>query len=145
MVRHAVKDVKSVLPIYEYEFSTDMSQPTPSSRPQWPAHLDALIAAPRHHTLMFENDLVRVLETKVPPGETTAVHTHCWPATLYVVSASDFVRRDDNDNVLLDTRITGAKGKSGDAAWSPPLGPHTLENVGTTLIHVINVELKRSS
>jgi quercetin dioxygenase-like cupin family protein len=119
-----------------------MSQPAPVSRQHWPAHLDALIAAPQHHTLMFENELVRVLETKVPPGETTAVHTHGWPATLYVVSPGDFVRRDDNGNVLLDTRVTGAKGKAGDAAWSPPMGPHTLENVGTTLIHVINVEVK---
>lgn len=122
-----------------------MADLTPSHDHDWPAQLDALTAAQRHHTLMFENDLVRVLETKVPPGETTAVHTHCWPAALYVVSPGDFVRRDDKGNVLLDTRMNGAQGKAGDAAWSPPLGPHTLENVGTTLIHVINVELKRSS
>lgn len=119
-----------------------MPDSSTSSSVQWPAHLDALIAAPNHHTLLFENDVVRVLETKVPPGETTAVHTHCWPATLYVVSSGDFVRRDDAGAVLLDTRMKGAKGQAGDAAWSPPLGPHTLENVGTTLIHVINVELK---
>jgi len=111
----------------------------------WPPHLDALIAAPRHHTLLLENDTVRVLETKIPPGETTALHTHRWPATLYIVSPGDFVRRDEHGAVMADTRASPAKGKAGDVAWSPPLGPHTLENVGTTLIHVINVEVKTSN
>ena len=145
MVRGTATRVTAALIVNTQVCSPCMLQPAPSSHPQWPAHLDALIAAPRHHTLLFENDVVRVLETKVPPGETTAVHTHCWPATLYVVSASDFVRRDDAGKVLLDTRIARAKGKAGDAAWSPPLGPHTLENVGTTLIHVINVEVKKTN
>jgi hypothetical protein len=38
--------------------------------PEWPDELDALIAAPRHHLLLMENESVRVLDTRVPPGET---------------------------------------------------------------------------
>ena len=57
---------------------------------QWPDDLDALIAAPKHHKLLFENELVRVLDTNIPPGETTAVHTHCFASSLIVINWSDF-------------------------------------------------------
>ena len=30
--------------------------------------LDAMTAAPDHHSILFENDLVRILDTKVPEG-----------------------------------------------------------------------------
>ena len=35
----------------------------------WPDSLDALVAAPRHHKLLFENERVRVLEVRIPPGD----------------------------------------------------------------------------
>lgn len=42
----------------------------------WPENLDALAADPKHHALLLENELVRVLETIILPGEITAIHTH---------------------------------------------------------------------
>lgn len=105
----------------------------------WPAELDALVAAPRHHRLLLENEQVRVLDAEIAPGERTPLHTHCWPAVHYIVSWSDFVRRDADDATLVDTR--GREPASG-ALWSPPLGPHSLENVGPRPIRVISVELK---
>src|SRR4051794_27416848 len=68
---------------------------------------DALAAAPAHHRLALENERVRVLETRVEPGEVVPVHTHCWSSALYVLSWSDFVRRDAHGAILLDTRVTG--------------------------------------
>ncbi len=103
--------------------------------------LDALIAAPEHHILLFENETVRVLDTCIAPGETTRLHSHRWPATLYILSWSEFVRRDENGAIILDSRTFHAVAQ-GSALWSPPLEPHTLENVGTTDFHVIAVELK---
>jgi hypothetical protein len=47
-----------------------------SENDAWPADLDALVAAPAHHTLLFENDVVRVLDTRIAPGNRTPVHTH---------------------------------------------------------------------
>jgi quercetin dioxygenase-like cupin family protein len=55
------------------------TQPTSNEdqrRWPWPDALDALIAALEHHTLLLENERVRVLETHIPPGAVTAVHTH---------------------------------------------------------------------
>jgi hypothetical protein len=111
----------------------------------WPAELDALSAAARHHTLLLENDRVRVLETRIPPGELVPVHTHRWPSVLYVLSWSDFVRRDASGAVLLDSRTMPAFETSPSVLWSEALPPHSLENVGAGEIRIINVELKPPS
>ena len=58
----------------------------------WPDELDALIASAEHHRLLLENDHARVLESIIPPGETTAIHTHPQPSVQYVVSGSNIVR-----------------------------------------------------
>lgn len=107
----------------------------------WPDSLDALVAAPETHRLIFANDAVRVLETRITPGETTGLHTHRRPGVLYVVSFGHFVRRDGDGTVLVDTRGGASLPEPGTALWSGPLPPHTLENVDTTEIRVIGIEL----
>jgi hypothetical protein len=106
----------------------------------WPDSLDAVIAAPSYHTVLFENPQVRVLETRIAPGETVPLHTHRWPGVIYVMAWSDLLRRDAEGAVMLDTRVTPMAPPS--AMWSAPLPPHTLENVGAGEIHIISVELK---
>lgn len=113
-----------------------------SSPPEWPESLDALTAAPRNHALLFENDSVRVLDTRVGPGETVPLHTHRWPATLYVLSWSDFVRRDAGGATVADSRNIGPIAPE-TAVWSGPMAPHTLENVGQSELRVVSVELKQ--
>ena len=109
----------------------------------WPEELDALIAASKHHVLLFENEAVRVLDTRVGPGETVPLHTHRWPSALYFMSWSDFVRRDAEGKVVADSRAAG-KLPEGSAVWSGPLMPHTLENVGASELRTISVELKEN-
>jgi hypothetical protein len=108
---------------------------------EWPEELDALIAAPRHHTLLFENEFVRVLDARIAPGETVPPHTHRWPSSLYILNWSDFVRRDGDGNTLVDSRTMG-KSFDGKALWSGPLALHTLENVGEREFRSISVEVK---
>ena len=108
-----------------------------------PDELDALAVAPEHHRKLLENDDVRVLETHIPAGEQTPIHTHCWPSAQYVLATTDFVRRDGQGTVLFDTRTDGGP-EPGDALWSEPLGPHSIENVGASELLVIMVEIKRS-
>lgn len=108
----------------------------------WPDGLDALIAAPQYHKLLFENELVRVLDARIPPGHTVPIYTHRWPGALYIVSWSDFVRRDGEGNIVLDSRGL-AKPVEESAMWSGPLPPHSLENVGESDLRVISIELKK--
>jgi hypothetical protein len=118
-----------------------MNSPLPSPAWPWPDSLDALAAAPEHHTLLFENERVRVVATRIPPGERTAVHTHRWPGVLHVLSWSDMVRRDPEGNILFDTRPPGP-GRPPEVLWGAALPPHTLENVGSSEIHIRSTELK---
>jgi quercetin dioxygenase-like cupin family protein len=109
----------------------------------WPDELDALVAAPDNHRLVFENDEVRVLDTWIRPGETVPMHTHRWPAVIYVFASDHIVRRDIDGEVLLDTRMGGEPPEPGAGAWIGPLPPHTVENVGESELRFLNLELKR--
>ena len=110
----------------------------------WPDDLDALVAAPDHHKLLLENDEIRVLDTLIGPGETVPVHTHRWPSVLYVLESADLVRRDAEGALLTDSRADGGPPAPGTCIWAPAMPPHTVENVGDSPIHIVNVELKRS-
>jgi len=103
--------------------------------------IDALVAAPDNHRLLFENERVRILDTNVAPGTATPVHAHEWPAALYVLSWSDFVRRSEDGTVLADSRGRPAP-DLGSGLWIDPLPPHSVENVGTTDLRIIAVEVK---
>jgi hypothetical protein len=110
---------------------------------KWPEESDALIAAPQHHKLLFENDFVRVIDACIPAGEMTAVHTHQWPASLYIISWSDFIRYDAEGNVILDSRKLDKTFMPSTAIWSEPLAPHALKNIGHNDLKVICVEIKK--
>ena len=109
----------------------------------WPYDdsLDALVADGKHHRLVMENEQVRVLETVIPAGARTAVHTHRWPSVLYMLSVSDFLRYDDLGAVITDSRTLPPR-PAGAAAYVPPMAPHSVENIGSSEIRMINVEWK---
>lgn len=102
--------------------------------------LDGVIVAPDHHRVLFENDVVRIIETAIPAGETTPVHTHLAPTAMYVISGSHFVRRDPEGGVMFDTRADPSFILPC-AMYSPGTPPHTLENTGADDLVVIGVEL----
>ena len=121
--------------------SDDASSRPPDARNAHHA-LDAMTAAPDHHEILLENERVRVLDTRLGPGESTPVHTHCWPAVLYVLGWSDFIRHDADGNAILDSRARGMKPATGSAIWTGPLQPHFVKNIGDGELHIIAVELK---
>lgn len=108
----------------------------------FPKGLDALEAAPQFHTLLLENEHVRVLDTRIPPGATTPLHTHRYPAAHYIRSWSHFIRRNEAGEVLLDTRQTDFSQNEPQALWGAALPLHTVENVGEATLHVVSVEVK---
>ena len=94
---------------------------------------------------MFENERVRILEVRIPPGDFVPVHTHRWPSAIYVARQSDFLRRDGEGNLLFDSRTAGLPPTEPLVQWVPPLPPHSVENVGNTEILLISTELKEPS
>jgi hypothetical protein len=116
-----------------------------SQRWPWPDELDAMIAAPSFHLNLFEIDHVRFLEVIIRPGGFVPVHTHRWSSVVYVQSTSDFIRRDGEGHVLFDSRKAGPLPKTPAIEWLGPLSPHSVENVGTSDVHLLTVELKHAT
>jgi hypothetical protein len=108
----------------------------------WPDSMDALVAAPNHHTLLLENEKMRVVQTRIPAGQMVPVHTHRLSGVLFIQSWSDLIRRDEYGNVLLDTRQSPDKPGLNTPLWQEPLPPHTVENVGGAEFHRVQVEIK---
>jgi hypothetical protein len=46
----------------------------------WDPALDAVIAAPANHKVLFENDRLRVLEVTLEADEEEPTHHHRWPS-----------------------------------------------------------------
>ncbi|MDO9274483.1 MAG: hypothetical protein Q7T92_02920 [Lutibacter sp.] len=108
------------------------------------ANLDAVIAAPKNHKILMENDKVRVLEVTLLPGETEEVHHHQWPSVLYIQEAGDFIDYNENGKIILDTRQLKTPLTFPMTMWKDPEAPHSVENLSKTItIRLIRVEMKQ--
>ena len=92
---------------------------------EWPDALDAVTAAPAHHVVLLENKRMRVIEAQVEAGDTVPLHTHRRPGVQYFLSLADFVRRDGNGDVVVDSRAIELPLERPLVLWSEPLPPHT--------------------
>jgi len=92
---------------------------------------------PKTITVRLDNPKARVLEAVLPPGAREQMHSH--PASIiYVLSGGTFRSH------AADGRTTDATLKEGEVIYREPL-THWAENIGTTPIHLIVVELKPGS
>lgn len=108
-----------------------------------PVALDGPIAAPQHHKVIFENDRVRVVDFRVPSGDTVPLHTHRYATVNYVISVSDFKSFDSDGNLKLDTRNAEVQQSEGSVFYLPAFPPlHSVENIGLGEIRGVTVELK---
>ena len=95
---------------------------------------DAVEVAPHVYRVIMENDRVRVLDTTMKPGDTTAMHSH--PAVVaYAISGGKF-KFTSPDGQSMEMEVPAGHAMYMDAS------EHATENVGTTEGHIILVELK---
>ncbi len=116
--------------------------------PAWPYpdSLDALVAAPKFHHVLSENERVRVLEVTVPPHQREPVHTHRWPSVIYRAAGPHGSGRyyDAAGRVQHEfTAVPDAPASPTRARWQAPEGPHAVENTGEVADRFIRVELKQ--
>lgn len=90
---------------------------------------------PTRNKLLFENDRVRVYEVTAPPGDTLKTHSH--PAHIVYFLGSSKVKFTGADG-----KVTEAENKAGTVRWNDPV-THSVENIGTTPIRGVVVELKK--
>jgi hypothetical protein len=95
-----------------------------------PNDLDAVTADPKHYSVQFENDAVRILRIKLGPGEKSLMHAH--PANC-AISLTDGTDRDARGK-LVPT-------KAGTVNCNDALS-HVGENPGSTPAETILIEFK---
>lgn len=97
--------------------------------------LDPVKVAADSHKLLFENQYVRVIEAKVPPGKLETKHRHPRGVTIFLGDYDVQVR------TFPDGKSSTAHRKFGTALWSEPT-VHEVRNIGKTPIYAVRVELK---
>ena len=94
---------------------------------------DAVKVAPDVYTVLFENERVRVLDVRMAPGQSSAKHSH--PDGVWYVLAPMKARFTSADGGAAEAEIPAG------AVWRPA-ETHAVDNIGTTDIRAIAVELK---
>ena len=95
---------------------------------------DAAVVNPKTIHVTLDNDRVRVFEAKLEPGDKENMHSH--PASIVYVIAGGKVRSHTPDGKTSEAEL-----KAGDTIYREPL-THWAENIGTTTLRMIVVELK---
>jgi len=93
----------------------------------------AVVNAEMEH-VRLENSQVRAIEGVLQPGDKEQMHSH--PAFVVYIIAGGKIR-----NNFADGKVVEAELKTGDVLYREPQ-THWVENIGTTTIHFLVVELK---
>lgn len=108
----------------------------------WPAELEATVAAPDNHQILFENERVRVLRVTLGPGEVEPLHYHRWPSILHIQQAGEWIDRDAIGNVIFDSREVPPM-TFPVTLWKGPEAPHSPVNLSDSVeVQLIRVEIK---
>ena len=109
-----------------------------STAQQQPDHTDPTEVSPEKYTVLLENEHVRIVEYVINPGEKDAWHTHP-PKASYVVSGGKLrITPEGVDSFVVQE-------DPGNATWMGALDRHFGENVGTTPVRIVLVEIKSLS
>ena len=91
---------------------------------------DAITADPKHYTVEFENDIVRVLRVRLGGGDSAPAHTH-----------SAYCAIEISDSSLKEGNGPTAESKAGQVFCGDATS-HAPKNVGKALAESIVVEFK---
>ena len=95
---------------------------------------DAVSVAPEVYSVVFENERVRVLDVRADPGNGSPMHSHP-DSVMYAVSdAHIVVTSPDGEKYHADV-------PAGATFWNSAT-EHTVQNVGSTPVHFVRIELK---
>lgn len=119
----------------------------PASHPH-----DAVTAAPYSHRVMFEDEHVRVLEIRLPPGASEPVHIHALPSVIHGETGggggAKFLYTEYRwmNGEFIKVRENEVEASAGTrAVWSGPEGPHSITNIGPVGVKFTRVEIKPES
>jgi hypothetical protein len=109
----------------------------------WPEALEAVVAAPGSHRVVFENPITRVLAVTIAPGDREPEHTHRWPSVM-VVHRPARIRYWTGDTLTFTSpEQPSAAAHEPRVSWLDPEGPHSVENIDSYAYQAFRIELKQ--
>ena len=108
----------------------------------WDPALDGVLAAPENHTVLYEDEAIRVISVSIAPGAIEKPHHHCLPAIFVVdrlVSVRDF-------NGATGEEIPLPIPKDAPLPITAKFLPqplHYVENLDTRPFHATRIEFKQ--
>ena len=117
----------------------------------WDPKLDAVIAAPKHHKVLFENESLRVLEVTLAPQDEEPVHHHRWPSVFVFDQIQPPVYDITPDGIQLPPSRDVIKaletwdGKGCLVVHMSPQPAGRVLNASPTTLHGIRIEMKKTS
>jgi hypothetical protein len=123
--------------------STFAQDKSPSCWP-WPDSMEATIANPRDHNILYQDPNIRFLEVTNPPGNPVHMHTHSLSSVFLVIEPQPRGRDHKADG-----SVTAPGGEVPASANFPilsadgPQGLHSFEDLDTFTKHFYRVEFKK--
>ena len=108
----------------------------------WDPALDGVLAAPENHTVLYEDEAIRIISVSIAPGAIEKPHHHCLPAVFVVdrlVSVRDF-------NGATGEEIPLPIPKDAPLPITAKFLPqplHYVENLDTRPFHATRIEFKQ--
>jgi quercetin dioxygenase-like cupin family protein len=96
---------------------------------------DAVNVSPQFYTVRLENERVRVLEYVLPAGQSEPLHSH-HPGVAYVITGATLHTK------MADGSVADGTLNTGDVHWRDKNVTHAVQNVGSTDMRALLVELK---
>lgn len=126
--------------------SVDQFHSDPAS---WDPALDAVIAAPKHHKVLFENESLRVLEVTIEHDDEEPVHHHRWPSVFVFDQvqgpiqdiAPDGTPLPPNRDVMQAVQAWDGKGCLVVHMAPQPAG--RVHNASGKTLHGVRIEMKK--
>jgi quercetin dioxygenase-like cupin family protein len=87
----------------------------------------------------IDNDVVRISKVADMPHQKSALHRHEFNRVMIYLDAGDM------QIIYEDGHKEKNHWKAGEVAWSPSGARHTSENVGSSPLRIVEIELKKSA
>jgi predicted metal-dependent enzyme (double-stranded beta helix superfamily) len=108
----------------------------------WDPTLDAVAAAPAHHKVLYEDDIIRVVSVSIAPGAVEPPHHHRWPSVFVidrmVKKARDFDANGNEMPLPVPTEFEPPL-----IAKMPPQPTHYVANDDVIAFHGTRIEFKK--
>lgn len=129
---------------------SSMQNASASDPSGWDPELDAVVAAPKHHKVLFENERLRVLEVTLAPQDEEPLHHHRWPSVFVLDQiqppvhdiAPDGTQLPPNRDVIKALETWNGQGCLVVHMSPQPVG--RVLNASQTSLHGIRIEMKNA-